>query len=501
MRANLLLGAGAYLLAFCGRGLWDPDEPRFAQVAREMLSNGDWIVPHFDGRPLPLLPPLTYWASAAASWPIGDVTAWAARLPVVVFAVVAIAATMIVSDRAGAWAGLVLLSSAKFLHQGQYLQSDMILVGSQTWALAAFYRAYTAEARRDVWLVSAYLAVALGVLTKGPIGAVLPAAIFGLFLIWQRDLRSLRRMGLLWGIPLVAILVLPWYAAACACGGEAFCRELILKHNFGMFFNTWSHSRPFYYYLVQLPWMFLPWTLLAPAVLRRVTLDRETRFLLIWIVFCFVFFSASEAKQAKYLLPILSPLSVLVARWLREADTTRAVRIAASMLAAVLLGAAVAAWILLPARWPTLLPGAVAVASSGTLLAVSAAVLAKRRKLAPGLLASCLLVPALVARFTLVPALEFYKSPRVLTEAANQLGHPLAIHGISYRQTGGLIYYTGRLLPVLELREELDSFMGVEEPRLAYIARKVWRGAYPVVSESPYRGGTYLVTNQRGEKP
>jgi 4-amino-4-deoxy-L-arabinose transferase-like glycosyltransferase len=279
-----------------------------------------------------------------------------ARIPIAAFALLAVGATMLLARDAAVLAGLVLLSSAKFLHQAQYLQADMLLVGAQTWALAAFFRAYTTPHRRVAWLVSAYLALAAGVLAKGPLGALLPAGVLAIFLAVERDPGALRRLGLLYGVPLVLACVLPWYAAVCARGGEAFCRELLVQHNLGMFFDTWSHAQPVWYYLRELPWMFLPWTLVLPWALRDRVRDRETRFLLVWAAFAFVFFSASEAKQAKYLLPMLPPLAVLVARWLASGDRTRVLRPVAVVLAAALgVAGGVGLW-LLQTRFPAAVP-------------------------------------------------------------------------------------------------------------------------------------------------
>ncbi len=493
--------AALVLLLLSGRGFWDPDEPRFAQVAREMLRSGDWVVPRFVGEPLALLPPLTYWGSAAASLPLGDVVERTARIPVVVFALLALAAAMVLAREAGALAALVLLSSAKFLHQAQYLQADMLLVGAQTWALAAFFRSYTAERSRGAWLVSAYLAVAAGVLAKGPLGALLPAAVFGIFLGVERDLGALRRLGLAWGIPLVAACVLPWYAGACARAGEAFCRELLVKHNFGMFFDTWSHARPVWFYVRELPWMFLPWTLLLPWALRDRARDRETRFLLTWAAFAFVFFSAADAKQAKYLLPMLPPLAVLVARWLARGDRARMLRPVGVALAAVLVVAAALGAALLPARVPGAATGVVATGLASAGCFALAAWSRGSGWRAPGLFAAAMLAGALGLSHGVAPAWDAFKLPTELTRAAAARGAPLAIHGISYRQTGGLVYYSPATPRLLRSREELDAWLAAPEPRLVYVSREDWNGAGRVVAESPYRDGTLLVSNRVEEEP
>lgn len=497
---SFFLAAALLFVALCGRDFWAPDEPRFAQVAQEMLESGDWTVPHFNGVPLALLPPLTYWGSAAASLPFGRVNELSARLPIVLFALLALAATALLPEQGGLWSAAVLSTSNRFLLQATRLQADMVMVGCLTWALLALYRAYVSERRRRAWLVSAYVAIALAVLAKGPLGALLPGAIVGLFLLWERDLRALGRLGVAWGVPLVAAIVVPWYVAACSAGGAAFCDELVLKQNFGMFFDTWSHEAPVYYYLFHLPVIFLPWTLVLPPALRRLELDRETRFLLVWIAFTFLFFSASDAKQAKYLLPILPPLSILVGRWLVRTDASGALRATAITVAVALLAGGLAARTVVPARFPHIPTQVTWVALPGLVLAVASALLAARPRLAAGLLVGCVGSTALAARFLLVPALEIYKSPRTLAAAATALGAPLGIYGISWLQTGGLVFYSGHALPLLESEQAFAKFMAAPERRLAYVPREAPHDGYFVVAESPFREGTLLVSNRTEEE-
>jgi 4-amino-4-deoxy-L-arabinose transferase-like glycosyltransferase len=246
-------------------------------------------------------------------------------------------------------------------------------------------------------------------------------------------------------VPLVAALVAPWYVAACARGGEAFCRELVLRQNLDMFFDTWSHAQPVWYYAAQLPWMFLPWTLVLPLALRglRPTAS-DTRLLVVWIAFTFLFFSASEAKQAKYLLPVVPPLAILVGRWIAASEPRER---RAGVTVALFLGAAV------------------------------------------------------LARWIALPRADAFKLPLALTERAAALGHPVAVHGIAWRQLGGLVYYGQRQLPLLESQADLAAWMRAPEPRLAYVDREDWDGSYELVAASDYRDGTVLLANGRRESP
>jgi hypothetical protein len=104
-------------------------------------------------------------------------------------------------------------------------------------------------------------------------------------------------------------------------------------------------------------------------------------------------------------------------------------------------------------------------------------------------------VGALCLRHAVAPAWSEYKLPTELTRTAALIGAPAAIHGISYRQTGGLVYYSDAALPILRDPRDLSAWLAAPEPRLAYVDRDDYRGGAVVIAESPYRGGTLLVSN------
>ncbi len=479
------------------RDFWAPDEPRFAEIGRQMLRSGDWIVPRMNGQPIALLPPLTYCGVALASAPAGEVTEATGRLAVVASAIIALLATYALGARvgrspsAGLLAALVLGTSVLFVHQARWLQADMHLVAGVSSALTFFYLGYTDPPRRRFFYPLRLLACAFGTLAKGPLGAAAPGHVVLVYLVLRRDLvRGLLASPAFWaGVPLYAALVVPWYWLACTRAGDAFARELLWKHSFGMFFDTWSHAEPFWYYLVSLPWGFSPWIAILPAsalwLARRDASPegrRDRTFLATTVLALFLFYTISDAKQSKYILPIYPALSVMVALLVRElphAVHQRLLRIRrvvdlplgavggalalagiAAVVGGILLGsAALEDRVHFVREEPEVardlaLPVAVA-GAVGVAVGVAAALAARRGRSAAafGALAAAAVVFAILVQARTYPAVDQAKSSRGIAGLVNRhapAGTAVAIYGIGSRQHGGIIYYADRPFVSLE---------------------------------------------------
>ncbi len=514
-RGAVIVGvvAGVALLPWLGaRDLWAPDEPRFAVVGAAMLESGDWIVPRMNGEPVPLLPPLTYWLVAAFSAFAGGVGELSARLGVAACAAATLVATYLLgagigrSRVAGFASAAVVGTTAQLVHQARFLQADMPLTAGTTWALALFWLGYVQPERRRLLYPLMGAAIAWAILAKGPVGFVVPGLVVLVFLLGRRELLdALLRRGSFWAaVGLAALLVVPWYAAASLRGGDAFARELLLTHNFGMFFSTWSHARPWWYYLVRLPEFFLPWTLLLPAagawVVARAGADdarrRDRWFLLAWAGTLFLFFSISDAKQSKYLLPLYPALAIGVGLLWTELDEARArLRHARWLVSAPIVAIGVLLAILglglvggggasLAGSLDGLRPPAPEIVRSlaGVAIGLGVALLASgvatlvllgrgRADRALAVPAAAVAVGAIVLAGAVAPAIDPWKSARTVCDRLAEHAPPdapLAIVGIGWVQHGDYIHYGGR--PVVTWRDawgEGDEVAGV----LAYLAR------------------------------
>lgn len=330
------LAALLFLWNLGGHDLWAPDEPYFGEGAREMVADGEWLVPHVNGVVTTDKPPLFFWAIAVLSLPGGEVTPWTARLP---SALAALGSLLLVTrlGRKERWAGgpvawlapLVLATTLMFWQKARWAQIDALLCFLVWVALSAFesWRAGEARGRRAGSLF--WLAAALAVLAKGPVGLLLPLGIALVTLAADRRLGAWRRFAPVTGPLLFAGLVGAWVAAATLWSGAGYSVWGALREHFlDRAVHGMHHRQPPWYYLEVLPHKLLPWIGLVPgAVLlawrRRGPVDR---FLLVTVLFVVVFFSVSTEKRDLYVLPALPALALLTARLVDSIVAGRPIR-------------------------------------------------------------------------------------------------------------------------------------------------------------------------------
>ncbi|HEO70026.1 MAG TPA: glycosyltransferase family 39 protein, partial [Candidatus Hydrogenedentes bacterium] len=248
----VLLSVAALLLVtnIDGYDLWPPDEPRFAEVAREMIQSGDFLVPRVNGEPYLEKPPLLFWAIAAASAPFGEVTSVSARLPSIIAALIALLCTYrlasrLMGARVGLWSAIVLMTNVRFAWQGRMGQIDMLLTACLSAAFLAFWRWHETPRRR--WLFTFYAAIAMAVYAKGPVGILLPLMLAIAFYWHKRDRR--RRLHLFWGMLGIAVAIGAWLiparmAAATDLGATAgsLVAGNLFRQTVGRFFLGVSHA-------------------------------------------------------------------------------------------------------------------------------------------------------------------------------------------------------------------------------------------------------------------
>jgi 4-amino-4-deoxy-L-arabinose transferase-like glycosyltransferase len=336
-RTDLLL-----LAAFCGFlffyglgafGLLGADEPRYAQVAREMLDRSDWVTPTLQGKPWLEKPVLYYWQAMLSFRGFG-ITDQAARLAAAFDAVVLIAAIYFFlcrfrpgSELDGA---LITASCAAVVGFARAAATDMPLAAAFAIALLAWYAWY--ESRQNIYLAAFYIFLALGTLAKGPVAPALAAVIIFLFVAVKRDWHAIPRTLWIPGIVLYLAVMLPWYVAVQVRNPEFF-RVFILEHNLARFSqDVYHHRQPFWFYLPVFLLAMMPWTIvLVLAVVERARLiwsegkekeafsspeDSWPLFLLIWVLVPILFFSASQSKLPGYILPAVPAGALLVAEYL-----------------------------------------------------------------------------------------------------------------------------------------------------------------------------------------
>jgi len=381
--------AAFYLWGLGSLPLIGPDEPRYAEVAREMLARRDWITPTLGGIPWFEKPPLLYWMMMLSYRALG-VSEYAARLgPAICGLLTAIFIYWIGSNVSlrgsseiqpadtdkspGRWSALVWLTSAGAIAFSRGASFDIVLTMTTTGALAAFFVAESrARSRRNpacgllaslagvfprcnqfILLVAFYVMVGLSLLAKGLIGFVIIFGVIAVYYIIRRE-RPLRAfaISLLWGIPLSLVVAGTWYGPMIARHGWTFLDQFIIQHHFARFAtNKYHHPGPIYFYLPVIIALSLPWTISLIAALvsaRRWNWRGETKidslrvFAIVWLVFPILFFSFSGSKLVAYILPVLPAAALLVgeriACFIKDNRGARVLRLSGVFLIALGLG-------------------------------------------------------------------------------------------------------------------------------------------------------------------
>jgi dolichol-phosphate mannosyltransferase len=308
--------------------LLEPEEARYAEIPRQMLAEGRWVVPVLHGEPYYQKPPLLYWLVMAGYQLLG-VHDWVARLVPSAAAFLSVLtvyawAKRVVGVRAAFAGALMLCLSARFVYVGRMVTMDSLLTFC---VVAAWAGAHLALRGPGVvwrwWLLSA-VACGLGVLTKGPVALVLvavPALAFQLL-----DLRAPRLRALPWLVYLgvTGAVAFPWYVAVSVYD-PVFLTDFLWTHNVLRFVTPFDHTGPPWYYLPGLLLGMLPWTFLLPAMAKLLAAHAPTiaarrpaglGFFLLAALWCLAFFSMAGCKRPAYILPAMPPLALALGCYL-----------------------------------------------------------------------------------------------------------------------------------------------------------------------------------------
>jgi 4-amino-4-deoxy-L-arabinose transferase-like glycosyltransferase len=330
----LLLALVAFSYAYgLGRApLVGSDEPRYAEVAREMFVRGDWVTPTLGGHTWFEKPALVYWA-AMTSYQLFGVAEWPARLGAVCAGLLTVLimgwlAGRIETDIGAAWRGFkwsvtsVTATCAGLMVFARAVNFDIFVTCAVTCALACFCVAELErdERRRRWWLAAFYAAMGVGLLAKGLVGVVLPVGVCGLYYLLRRSWPSIW-LTLLWGVPLTLAVASLWYAPVIARNGWPFIDQFFIQQHFARYVsNKYHHPQPFYFYLPVLAALMLPWTAFLVSALvgaRRwhwrgdEAEDKLRVFMFAWVVVPVAFFSLSGSKLPGYILPALPGAALL----------------------------------------------------------------------------------------------------------------------------------------------------------------------------------------------
>ncbi len=314
--------------------LIDPDEPRYASTARDMIINGNWIVPHFNGEPRINKPPLFYW-TIALCYKIFGVNEFSSRLPSASAAIGTTIITYLWGRRSGGckygfWSAMILISSPLFFLISRFCITDMLLTFFVCASLYLFYIEYTETERRNARRLFLYLLLSMVFLVKGPVGILLFIIITICFLLCMRDFKYIKRLWYLPGFILFISIICAWGIPFWLTLGTKQIFSLLSQETSGRFVSGYAHPETFYYYLPVFVIGFFPWSLFMFVVIfhffrKKKTFSKETKkqiyFLCAWCIITIIFFSCSRSKLMTYILP-MSPsvalLMPLISKWEME---------------------------------------------------------------------------------------------------------------------------------------------------------------------------------------
>jgi 4-amino-4-deoxy-L-arabinose transferase-like glycosyltransferase len=499
----LLLAGFCGFLFFFGLayfGLLGADEPRYAQVAREMLARHDWVTPTLGGKPWLEKPVLYYW-QAMLAYSVFGVSDWAARLPSAVDATLMVVAIYLFLRRFRPGfqldGALMAASMAGVVGFARAASTDMPLAATLSIALLAWYAWHETTAKH--FLAGFYVFVGLGMLAKGPVAPFLAAAIIAIFAVAKGEWRLIWRTLWIPGVLLFCAVALPWYVLVQMRNPEFF-RVFILEHNLSRFgSNLYHHREPFWYYVPVVLLGLVPWTVFMLVALaesarawwagKRQMLqsdDALDAFCVIWMLVPVLFFSVSQSKLPGYVLPVFPAGAVLLAEYVRrkitddEATSTLAVALHAVVAASPLVPALMIQYLVLQHRLPW---GDAAKLSTmlAVMLAVAVAV-TLRSRFGLRVLRFVTLVPVVLVIAAVLkihaPAVDANLSARPVAAELDKLVNkpmPLALFRISRETEYGLQFYRNQTMSRYGLRQIPDGehLLVAAEGSQADIARLV----------------------------
>jgi 4-amino-4-deoxy-L-arabinose transferase-like glycosyltransferase len=315
------------------RTLIKPDEGRYAEIPREMVASGDWVTPRLNELKYFEKPPLQYWATAAAYTLFGE-HQWTSRLWTALTGFAGIllvwfAGLRLFGREAAGYAALLLSGSLLYVLMGHINTLDMGVTFFITLGIVGLLLGQTEagdDKRRRKWMMLAWAGMALAVLSKGLMGIILPGAALFIYCLVQRDFGVLKRMHWLLGLAVFFAIAAPWFYFVIKANPEFFERFFIYEHYTRFTTKDLGRYQPWHYFIPILLAGALPWTVTMFDTMWRAVRDsrlpkqmfNSSRFLLVWAVFIYVFFSISGSKLPSYLLPMFPALSLLMGKRIAE---------------------------------------------------------------------------------------------------------------------------------------------------------------------------------------
>ena len=332
------------------RDLWEPDEPRFVLVSKEMVESGNFVMPHRNKKPYPDKPPFYFWTIVLSSKLTGGFNTPAGILPNALAGAFSILLVFLIALKLGysediAFASsMIFASCVKVWWQSSHAQIDMLL--SFLVYLSVYLALLYLKDGSKKALTFSFFVMGLATLTKGPVGLIIPLGSIVVYLVWTKKWKETR---IFYPSSIIAYLfpVLLWLVLlviqAFSGGNTAYLENILFKQTVVRFAKSWHHFQPVYYYAKVLLYDFFPWSVFLYYFLwyvwknrKEIELTDSQKFLLSWFLFTVVFFSIPSGKRGLYILPMYPAISIFVADFLYRLRGKKFLKITAIVLGMIL---------------------------------------------------------------------------------------------------------------------------------------------------------------------
>ena len=467
----ILLALG-YVFLMLGNGmlsLTNPDEVFYSQTAREMKQQGSWMTPYLFGQPQFEKPIMTYWFLRLA-FEAGGAGPFAARFFPAFFGMIGVLAVYLLGwlgfrdQRKAFLSAVILLSCGLYVGLSRTVFTDLIFTVFILLSSLAFFWGYAVEKRRQAGWVLFFAFCAMAVLTKGPLGLIIPFCAVLAFLLARREIAVLKGWGFPLGIAVFGLLALPWYIFMIKTYGTVFTREFFVNDHWRRVVeaehpaaDTW-----YYYPLTTIGSMF-PWSVffISAAVWLVRTFRRRSNpfflYLICWTVVTFIIFQSAHSKLTSYIFPYFPALALITGFFFVEAEQKKWPRVLrAGMIATGVfcfgfpVGLVVAVKIV-PEYVSQPLPVLIFAAFLAVYLAVFL-VFAWRRRFVPGFWMLAAFLPVLLAfSLWMTPHFESYVSSRKAGQYLKERGPASDVILCSKFFARGIRFYTDKTIAVLDI--------------------------------------------------
>lgn len=327
----LIFLIGVFFAIFLGaHSLLVPDEGRYAEIAREMVVNGDYVTPFLNGIVFLDKPIFFYWLECSAIKLFG-LSEWSLRFwPCVIGVwgclVAYIAGRILFNRRAGIMAACILATFPLYYFMAHYANMDLEVAVFISTALFFFIIGARLEdsVKRSLFLWGAYVFAAFAFLTKGMIGIFFPAMIIGCWIIILNNWRILKRIHLITGLIIFILITVPWFILEQRANHEFFHYFFFIQHITRFLAHNYNNVNPFWFYLPVIVMGVFPWFIfLGQTIWQKIKFMAADRkqcqtelFLLLWSLLVLIFFSIPSSKLIGYILPVFPPIALLIGSYL-----------------------------------------------------------------------------------------------------------------------------------------------------------------------------------------